>query len=165
MDIPRFKKILYATDLGHNMRPVFLHAIGMAKQYQAQIIMLHVAEPLGTVASWALETYLPNSSDLELSEEGGLKKVLAEMQQRLEAFYHEEMEDDPDRDHLVSDIIVASGNTAEEIQEHAEKLDADLIVIGTHTSSGMGHGFIGSAARRVIHIADRPVLVVPVLKK
>lgn len=42
---------------------------------------------------------------------------------------------------------------------------SDLIVIGTHTSSGMGHGFIGSAARRLIHITDRPTLVVPVVKK
>ncbi len=54
MDIPRYKKILYATDFGENMRPVFSHAIGLARQYDAQIIMLHVAEPLSNVAAWAL---------------------------------------------------------------------------------------------------------------
>ncbi len=165
MGIPSYKKILYATDLGKNMRPVFRHAIGLAKKYDAHITMLHVVEPLGAAAQWALEAYLPKSTDLELSEEGNLKKVLAGMRERLEKFYEEEMEGDEDKDKIVSDIIVASGNTAEEIQEHAEKLEADLIVIGTHTTSGMGHGFIGSVARRVIHVTDRPTLVVPVVTK
>lgn len=165
MEIPSYKKILYATDLGKNMRPVFRHALGLAKQYDAQIVMLHVVEPLGAAAKWALEAYLPKNTELEMSEEGGLKRVLAVMQQRLEKFYEDEMVDDQDKDKLVSDIVVVSGNTAEEIQEQAEKLGVDLIVVGTHTTSGMGRGFIGSAARRLIHISDRPTLVVPVVKK
>ncbi len=165
MDIPRYKKILYATDLGENMRPVFLHAIGLAKQYDAQVIMLHVAEPLSNVAAWALEAYLPKDADLDLSEEGALKKVLSNMKERLEKFYEDVMADDPDKTKLVTDIMAVSGNVAEEIQQYAEQLNVDLVVIGTHTTSGMGRGFIGSAARRVIHIADRPVLVVPVRKR
>ncbi len=164
MGIPNYKKILYATDLGRNMRPVFRHAIGLARQYEAQIVMLHVVEPLGAAAKWALEAYLPKNTDLDLREGNGLRKVLAVMQQRLKKFYEDEMSSDPDKDDLVSDIVVVAGNTAEEIQAQAKKLEVDLIVVGTHTSSGMGHGFIGSDVRRLIHITDRPTLVVPVVK-
>ncbi len=94
-----------------------------------------------------------------------MKNVLSNMKGRLEKFYEDEMADDPDKSKLVSDIIAVSGNTGEEIQQHAEQMDVDLIVIGTHTTSGMGHGFIGSVARRMIHITDRPILVVPVNRK
>ncbi len=118
-----------------------------------------------TIVKWALEAYLPKDADLDLSEEGALKNVLSNMKGRLERFYEDEMADDPDKNKLVSDIIAVSGNTGEEIQQHAEQMDVDLIVIGTHTTSGMGHGFIGSVARRMIHITDRPILVVPVNRK
>jgi nucleotide-binding universal stress UspA family protein len=165
MGIQTYNKILYATDLGKNMRPVFRHAISLAKQYDASIVMLHVVEPLSSAAKWALEAYLPEKTDLDLRVGNGLRKVLAEMKQRLERFYDEEMSDDPDKDKLVSDIVVVSGNTAEQIQGQAEEHGVDLIVVGSHTSSGMERGFIGSDVRRLIHITDRPTLVVPVVRK
>ena len=165
MSAPRYNKILYATDLGKNMRPVFRHAIGIAKQYDASIVMLHVVEQLSTAAKWALEAYLPQDTDLEMSEKGALKKVLTVMQERLEKFYADEMAGDPDKDNIVSDILVVIGNVAEKIQEQAEEHGVDLIVVGNHTSSGMDRGFIGSDVRRLIHITDRPTLVVPVIRK
>jgi len=165
MSMPSYKKILYATDLGRNMRPVFRHAIGLAKQYDAQVVMLHVVEPLGAAAKWALEAYLPQNTDLDLREGNGLRRVLAEMKQRLETFYQEEMGNEQDSDVVVSDIVVVSGDVAKNIQEQAEKLGVDLVVVGNHTSSGAGQGFIGSNVRRLIHITDRPTLVVPIVKK
>ncbi|WP_428606585.1 universal stress protein [Sedimenticola sp.] len=160
MSIPTYKTILYATDLGKNMRPVFRHAIGLAQQYQAKIIMLHVAEPIGNTGMAVLELYVPDmSEDFEHEE---LKEILARMEKRLEDFYTDELGEDSD---LVSDVTVVTGRPAEEIQKYAAAHNADLIVVGTHTTPSFGAALLGSTARKLINISDRPVLVVPVKKK
>jgi len=161
MSIPTYKTILYATDLGENMRPVFRHAVGLAQQYKARVVMLHVAESIGATGQLFLETYLPKKA-AKLTQEGGMKKLLKKMKKRLAAFTEDEF--GSKKSARVSDIVVVSGHAAEEIQKHAVKYDADLIVVGTHTKRGIAHGLLGSTARQLIHTSDRPVLVVPVGK-
>ncbi len=163
MSIPKFNTIVYATDLGDKMRPVFRHAIGLAQHYQAKIIMLHVVEPLSATGLAVLDTYLPKQA-AKVSEEGGLKKVLKRMKKRLEQFCIDEVEgyQKGKEASLVSDIVVVSGHSAEEINKVAEEYGADLIVVGTHTDSSFGHGLLGSTARKLTHTATRPLLVIPV---
>lgn len=165
MHIPKYKTILYATDQGDMMRPVFRHALSLGRQYQASIIMLHVVEPLGTTGEWVLNAYLPEKERSEGGEKKMLKKALKEMKRRLEAFYEDELEEDDKQARRVSDILVVSGQPAEQILRQAKKHGADLIVVGTHTDGGLGSGLLGSTARKLTHQADRPILVVPVGRK
>jgi nucleotide-binding universal stress UspA family protein len=44
--IPQIKRILYATDLSKNSSYAFLYATNMAKKYGAEIVILHVIEPV-----------------------------------------------------------------------------------------------------------------------
>jgi universal stress protein A len=53
------------------------------------------------------------------------------------------------------------GYAAEEIQKHAEKIDADLIVIGTHGRSGLKL-LLGSTANGVLHGVKQDVLAVKI---
>ncbi len=50
---------------------------------------------------------------------------------------------------------------ARAIERAAASLGADLIVVGTHGRGAAGRALLGSVARRLIHTARRPVLVVP----
>ncbi|MFG3442234.1 universal stress protein [Nonomuraea sp. NPDC047897] len=50
------------------------------------------------------------------------------------------------------------------IVEVADELDASLIVTGTRGLGGLTSLLVGSTANRVLHHADRPVLVVPAPK-
>lgn len=156
MSIPSYKTILYATDMGKHMRPVFRHAISLAEKYQAHIIMLHVAEPLGATGMATLELYMPEQMDNFRKDD--LKSILSTMKKRLEAFNIEELGKDSD---LVSSVAVVSGHPAEEIAKFAIAKNVDLIVVGTHTNEGFSSFFLGSTARKLIHVCDRPVLVVP----
>ena len=52
------------------------------------------------------------------------------------------------------------GNPVETIVEAAQKLKADLIVIGTHGYTGVKHLLLGSVAERVTRHATCPVLIV-----
>lgn len=47
MPLPTIKTILYTTSLNEYSRPVFRHAVQMARQNGAHIHMLHVVEPVG----------------------------------------------------------------------------------------------------------------------
>jgi nucleotide-binding universal stress UspA family protein len=157
MNIPEYKTILYATDMGQHMRPVFRHAISLAQHYQAKIIMMHVAEPLGSTGMAVLELYMPEKMDSIYKDD--MKSILRDMKKRLQAFNLEELGDDSE---LVASVATVSGHPAEEIAKYATARAADLIVIGTNTGDKFASAFLGSTARKLIHICDRPVLVVPV---
>jgi len=159
MSLPRYKTILYATDLSDGMPPVFRHALSLAKAFEAKIIVLHVVAPLGATGRAVVETYMPDMVDHLRSE--GMKKVLKNMRQRLHDFCADELGDDPKWSKLVSKILVVSGHPAEEICRHAEKYDVDLVLVGINTTSGFAHSLLGSTARKLMSMTKRPVLAVP----
>ncbi len=158
--ISEIKTILYATDLGRHMRPVFRRAISLAQQLNAEIIMLHVVEPLGSTGEAVLSAYLPAKKADEL-ERDGMKKVLQTMKGRLEKFCEDEMAALDHKSTRVKEILVATGRPAERITQEAEKHQADLIVMGSWSEGFMGHGLLGSTTRQVTQISQLPVLVVP----
>jgi len=52
------------------------------------------------------------------------------------------------------------GTAANEIVAAAKAADVDLIIMGSHGRSSLAALVIGSNAYKVLHLADRPVLVV-----
>jgi nucleotide-binding universal stress UspA family protein len=52
------------------------------------------------------------------------------------------------------------GYAAREIVSDAAGVDADVIVMGTRGRGDLAGLVLGSTAHKVIHLADRPVLVV-----
>lgn len=52
------------------------------------------------------------------------------------------------------------GNPADEIAQLASDLDADLVMVGTHSRRGIERLLLGSVAERVVRTAPCPVLVV-----
>jgi nucleotide-binding universal stress UspA family protein len=53
------------------------------------------------------------------------------------------------------------GGPGQQIEEIAEEVGADLIVTGTRSYSAATGLILGSVTHRLVHIARRPVLVVP----
>ena len=158
--LPQIKHILYATDLSEHTRPVFRHAISLAQHYEAKITMVHTIEPLGTTGAALLEAYLPRET-AEKMHTGALEEVRDKMQQRLEAFCHEELNMSSEESHLIEEIVVLDGHTAQTIVDYSKKIEADVIVMGTHSYSAISEFLIGSTARKVTQIARIPVFIIP----
>jgi nucleotide-binding universal stress UspA family protein len=157
----KIKTILYATDMGDRMRPVFRYAIEMAKIHEAKIVMLHVLEPPSSGVLVAIDVYMPNINAKEVLKKG-MKEALKKMQLRLNNFCEDEHIKNPEDCEIISKVKVVSGKPAESIIDQAEKLGANLIVVGTNTTPSIGSNLIGSTARKVTQLSKMPVLVVPV---
>jgi nucleotide-binding universal stress UspA family protein len=62
---------------------------------------------------------------------------------------------------LEVDVVIDVGSPADIILEHAKGLPADLIVMGTHGTSGFQRLVLGSVTERVLRRAPCPVLTIP----
>ena len=158
--LPEFKTILYATDLGSQTRPVFRSALSVARKYEAEIIMLHVVEPMSTALQAVVDTYLPEV-DAKAVYKDGMKSVLENMKKRLEAFRREEIGAHDIKNARIKEMLVVSGKTSEEILRVADKYLADLIILGKSTRNIMGSDVAGSVARRVSRHSNIPVMIIP----
>lgn len=156
---PNIKTILYATDLGDNTRPVFRHALALAKLYDAKIIMLHVVEPIGETAKAVISAYISQDLSEELLKDT-MQSLVVKMKDRLRRFFEEECDDEKVCAN-VKEVVVVAGKPSEEILRIAEEDKADLIVLGKSSRTVRGLRVMGSTARRVSRIAAVPVLVVP----
>ncbi|GGK55531.1 universal stress protein [Amphritea balenae] len=156
MSLPEIKTILYTTSLGKHTRPVFRQAVKMASLYKARIIMLHVVEPIGETGQVLIQKYLPKELIKTVHDEG-LKTVKLNMKERVRKFYQDEIEKLEEIPDIEIDQIVGEGNRSDVIVELANKVDADLILIGSHNSFGRS----SRTTRQVIKYATQPVMVIP----
>ncbi len=140
-----YKNILLATDLSDQGSQVAKAAADMAKETHATLSMVHVMEH--SPVAYGGEFSIPIDVNLEQTLEAkareqleklGAKYGVAEKNQHLE-----------------------SGSVKLSVCDLAEKIKADLIIVGTHGH----HGFdilLGSRANAILHHAKCDVLVVRV---
>jgi nucleotide-binding universal stress UspA family protein len=153
--VPQIKKILYATDLSKNSSYAFLYAIDMAKKYDAKIVVLHAIEPVPAYA-------VVYGSMMEEYKKKQHEEIIKSMEKHLHDFCKKaETKIGPPCVELVSKILVPVGYPPEEILTTAEKEDCDVIVIGTHGRGFLGHAFLGSVSKAVLHRTRKPVFTIP----
>jgi nucleotide-binding universal stress UspA family protein len=120
-------------------------AIGLARRWMAQLIFLHVIEPIAQTYLWPLD---PGAVEVFPAEPGDLAGDWTEFLATLDL-----------RD-LRWEQRTAKGEAAAMIHEVADETGADLVVIGTHGRSGLTHALLGSLAERIVRTASLPVLTV-----
>ncbi len=155
--IPKIKKILYATDLSENSAYAFYFAIDLAQKHNANIIILHVVEPI----SPDIMPYIEREKIVKI-EKDNTKEAIEEVKNRLETFCGRvEGQIDHPCTELVSKTLVPLGHPTEEILNTADKEDCDLIILGTHGKGFLAHTFLGSVSSAVLHRTRKPVFIIP----
>jgi universal stress protein A len=140
-----FMKILMATDFGPESEVALRSCVSLARQLGASIQLLHVAkDPMLAVNT--PELYGIDWDRLRDDMVTQARESLAALAASFSAVP------------IATEAIV--GSPAETIAKRAADIGADLIVMGTHGRSGLGHVFIGSVAERVIRLASCPVMTV-----
>lgn len=147
----KIKTILFPTDFSNGARAAMDHAVSLAMDYQAKLILLYVIQDI-SIAEWYIPSTLAVTDLVEdMQKSAGLEmdKWTAEVSAK------------------VKDVekMIVRGIPYVEIIQTVKDRKADLIVIGTHGRTGIDHMLFGSTAEKVVRKASCPVLTVRIAGK
>lgn len=141
-----FSKILVPVDfLAHSAEAV-RHAMDLAVQHSAEVILLYAYEP---------GEYPATPGDVIYNADQ-LLHMSTQVRARLDAVRRNA--DPLGRCRITT--RVAQGTPARVIVEAATQESVDLIVLGTHGRTGVGRAVLGSVAEQVMRRAHCPVLTI-----
>ena len=121
------------------------YAVPLAKLCGARLTLLHVLEPVATPDFAAFPLALDNEREARASRLQ-LERVAKDLKLRS----------------VAEKFLVRNGRAFSEITSAARTLKVDLIVISTHSRTGLKHVLMGSVAENVVRFAPCPLLVVKV---
>ena len=151
---------LYATDLSNTSNHAFRYAVGLAKALDARLHVMHALEPMNEEARITLQMFMIDANERNQAINRRLDNTRAALNERQEAFWAAMPEDERRERARVDNIEVVQGYAADAILKRAESLPADMILMGSH-AHGLTHSFLGTVAKRMLHRAKVPTLIVP----
>ncbi len=150
------KKVLIALDYDSNSNQIAKIGHELAKGIGAETVLLHI---VADESNYTAMQYNP------IMGMGGFDynvfTDVVDTKGFLEAgdYYLEHI-----KDHLNDDtiqVLVKIGNASDEILVNAEAINADMIVIGTHSKRWLEKILIGSVSESVLKDSKIPVLIIP----
>ena len=146
------KKILVPTDFSNCAVQALSQAINLAKQYRAELHLLHV------------NTLFEDNPEI-FDNISGLNKL----NNNIEEFIREKINNLANNDSLddlnIIKVYERGISAAPKILEYSHKNRINLIVMGTHGRRGLEHLFLGSVAEEVVRLSSCPVLTVKRIEK
>lgn len=143
----QISRILCPVDFSEFSRRALEHAVALARWYGAQVTVFHVytaPQPLVAVTGTPGDIpLLPPVQPEEVMEE--VRRFCAPVMAGA----------------ATPEILVEEGDPARRIAAQAERIPADLLIMGTHGRGGFERLFLGSVTEKVLRMARCPVLTVP----
>ena len=136
-----FKTITLALDGSEGARRAIPVAVELARQDKAKIVIAHVEQDVAG----------KGGAPLPITED----EIQAEIRKQADELSANGIET------AIEMRNVMLGGPAHAIEEIAEEAGADLIILGTRGHAPVAGLLLGSVTERILHIARRPVLVVP----
>ena len=138
------RRILVPTDLSESANHALAYGISFAREYKAELVLLHVIETLSV--GYASDLFpAPMAEVLEeigSYARGELVKLAAQATER----------------GVTAQQVVVQGKPATEVIRYAKEQAVDMIVLGTHGRGVLDHALFGSTTERVVRRAPCPVL-------
>jgi universal stress protein A len=142
-----YRTVLLAVDLSDEAEAIAAKAVALASVNNASLHAIHVIEPL----SFAY------GGDIPMDFSGIQEDIQKQAQSQLADFSN--------KHGIAADHQhIAMGRSENEIHDLADKISADLIIVGSHGRHGLAL-LLGSTANGVLHGAKCDVLAVRVGKE
>ncbi|MBE9487065.1 MAG: universal stress protein [Chloroflexi bacterium] len=156
----KIEKILVAKDLSKESSNVIRYALELACKFHAQVHVLHV---MPTVDSSVLNMVALTMGADKLAKLNAENE--AELAQKTREQLHSIIQKETE---LMEEEIVHSpkvevhhGDAAPMILSVADRLDVDMIVLGSHSKGKLHYAFLGSVAEKILRKTHRTVVIVP----
>jgi universal stress protein A len=137
------RNILVPTDFTECSLKALSYALSFAKQFGAEILLMHVVESVPVMTQDAML----ESSMLSVAQHEESEKRLRQWQ--LEGLTE-----------ATINTVTYDGVPWQKVVEIAKEKNVDLIVAGTGGRGGLARALLGSTAERIVRHAPCPVLVV-----
>lgn len=141
------KNFLVPIDLSAVTPTILEKAAELAAPVGAKIWLLHVAAPDPDFVGFKVgPSYIrEHRADILRQEHKDLQAIAQQM----------------DEKGITVEALMVQGPTTGTIMEMADKLDADLILMGSHGKGALFRAFVGSVSEQVLRESKIPVLIVP----
>ncbi|MGC8570454.1 universal stress protein [Caldivirga sp.] len=140
-----FSKILVATDGSQYSDKAIEVAVGLAKAFNSSLYIIHVVEEDKVAMAASTMPIMVNVIE-------DMVKIGNEILSKAKAKATEAG--------INAEVILARGNAADKILENADKLNVDLIIVGSRGLKGLARFLLGSVSEKVVRHSSKPVLVV-----
>lgn len=141
------KCIIAAVDFSEASDDVVTLATQLATGLSAELAVVHIAAPNPDFVGYeAGPQTVRDDRAHELRDE---HKQLQQMVQELE------------RQGLTARPVLAQGPTVEKLVDEVHRMDAQLIVVGSHGHGALHRALLGSVSEGLIRHAPCPVVVIP----
>jgi nucleotide-binding universal stress UspA family protein len=135
------RNILFATDFSAQAEGALPFAISLASRYGARLYLVHVIHP-GLYMYAPVEGAGQVADEIEQMAKGEMQRLDA----RLGALPHQ--------------TLIRHGDIWEVLSGMIQRMEIDLMVVGTHGRTGLGKLLLGSIAEGIFRQAPCPVLTV-----
>jgi nucleotide-binding universal stress UspA family protein len=156
----KLEKILVAKDLSKESSHVVRYALELACKFHAQIYVLHV---MPTVDPSVLNMVALTMGADKLAKFNALNEAdLAEKtREQLHSMIAKEAELMSEEVLHPPKVEVHHGDAAPMILSVADRLDVDMIILGSHSKGRLHYAFLGSVSEKILRKTHRTVVVVP----
>ena len=154
------KKVLIALDYDPSAQTVAEEGYKMAKAMNAQVVLLHVVSDATYYSSLNYSPIMgfDSFSNLDVIQ----TEAVVELQNAAKEYL------DKSRQHLGDssiEIISRGGDFGDSIIDVATEINADVIVMGTHSRRGLEKILMGSVAEKVLRRSAVPMFIIPTKKE
>mgnify|MGYP001233844096 CR=1 FL=1 len=154
------RKILVAKDLSKESSNVIRYALQLGAKFHAQVHVLHVMPTVdaSVLNMVALTMGADKLAKLNAQNEAELAD---QTRQQLHKLIQEESELIKEEIKHPPQVEVHHGDAAPMILSVADRLDVDMIVLGSHSQGKLHYAFLGSVAEKILRKTHRAVTIVP----
>lgn len=156
----KIDRILVAKDLSKESAHVVRYALELASKFDAHVHVLHVMPTVDTAVLNMVAISMGPDKLAKLNTINEQEMAEKTRQQLMEMIEEEKKIAPFDLTHAPS-VQVHHGEPAPMILAIADRLDVDMIVLGSHSKGRLHYAFLGSVAEKILHKAQRTVVIVP----
>jgi nucleotide-binding universal stress UspA family protein len=142
------KRILVPTDFSEESDEALKQALELAKQYNAKVYLLHVAEPITQCGG----DYCLDAGAVKQAEEAEIIRAKEMMQRELARF--------PEGQNIEVISDIREGDPVHEILKEQDERGVDLIVMPSFQKTGFVKRILGHVSEKIMEEAKSPVLLV-----